>query len=427
MTHLRLRASAVLVSLLAFGCGDESVTPTSPGGGAGDGKADGLAGQRVHFTSQTAVEQLEGRLESVVPAVNAVHVGGATDPATYLKPMSCLGYLGPIGPYGPLGLMGPVGDGFWNPSRYISDSLDWSGFSATVTTANGPLSADGPLGAKGPLNPALWGLDADEAGAISGGFVSHLAPGGVWSVLGPAGPLGPLGPLGALGPIGAHGYQADDDGQWLAGEDGCHHEGSVCRSVDVPWDEAEVRSYPLFEHYGEGFAKAMPDNDTSFMVTGAIDDDTTDAYAFTSATAQSVIVTVVPAYAELLPAQAMTLLYEAAALGFDMPRALPFYPWLYDHSATYDDFDLVLKIVDAEGTVLGSITSASAESVDWIQAQVPAGARLVAEVSLFRSWWAWWRSVDPGYRLIVVGGTPEVAAPVEISGKHRQVLTLSDR
>ena len=193
----------------------------------------------------------------------------------------------------------------------------------------------------------------------------------------------------------------------------------MCRTVDVPWDEAgEVRTYELFERYPADVAATMADNDTSFMAEGEIADadDPAVGFAFTSASAQWVTVALVPDYARFTYPEAMTILYQASLTGFATPTALAFYPWIYNHRTNFDDFDLVLDVEAADGTYLGRATSDSADRVDWIQLRVPAGARLKASVSLYKSWWQVWRTVDPAYRLIVVGagqtdGVPSVTGP----------------
>ncbi len=159
------------------------------------GKADGFEAGGLPYSATSTVEALKGDLGSMDPAV-----GGNSK--LYLRPMSALGYYGPTGPYGPLGLLGPVGDGVWSPSRYVSGDLSWHVWSDMVDAAEGPLGPDGPLGHKGPLNPDEWVTlgAAEDAPVYDDGFLTHLGPGGVFAVLGPAGPLGALGPLGPLGP-----------------------------------------------------------------------------------------------------------------------------------------------------------------------------------------------------------------------------------
>lgn len=378
------------------------------------GKADGTAGSLV-YASASGVEALDGDLSSLDPPLARIGIDGFT-PKMYLRPMSCLGYYGPVGPYGPLGLLGPIGESIFKPSTWITDT-DWHIFAHQLGENDGPLSAAGPLGADGPLNVATWGdlgKDAAEAtmadAAFSNDFVVHLQPGGVFGVLGPIGPLGALGPLGPLGPVGAHGYEADLDGRYVSGD--CPE--NVCRTVEVEWtDGGEVRAWPLFEHYSEDAAADMPDNDTSFMVSGTVAEDEPDAFAFGVAADQWVTVTAVPEYARFTYPEAMSILGLAAFNGYNAPYGLPFYPFIYAHRSNFDDLDLTLQIVGADGADLGQMVSNSADRVDWIQARLPAGAQVKAHVEVYRSWWQPWRAVPVGYRLVVVGATPYVeSAPI---------------
>lgn len=421
-----------LAAVLLAGCGGEAPEsdPVKPGAGVdqrADGKADGANGGLV-YSSATTVEALKEDLSSVSPRVRRVFAGDALSPAVYLRVMSCLGYYGPIGPYGPLGLLGPVGENVWNPSRYVSGGIDWHLFSNTVTEDDGPLSAEGPLGEQGPLNPANWAAlgqpDPDDSKRVyANDFIAQLAPGGVWSALGPIGPLGALGPLGPLGPVGAHGFVADADGHYTVEEGTCPDGKDICRTVDVPWNASEVRTYGLFERYPAEVASAMTDNDTSFMAEGSIADPDEPAvgFAFTSAESQWVTVTLVPDYARFTLPEAMTILYGASLIGYRAPTVLAFYPWYYTHATNFDDFDLTLEVTDAQGKSLGTATSDSGERTDWIQLHVPAGAHLKASVSLYKAWYQVWRSVDPAYRLIVVGSGAALTVPA-VTGKHIRPL-----
>lgn len=249
-----------------------------------------------------------------------------------------LGTLGPIGAWGPLGALGPIGNATWNPSRWIP---------AFQPVKGGPLDEAGPLGPNGPLSRrALSSLP--DLGVES----KQLGPGGYLTVLGPVGPLGALGPLGPLGPIGGHGYAHDRDGNYRDAE------GTVVRTVEVPYEGA-TRTYELVEKYTEQAAKAMNDNDTSFMAMGSISSarSEVDAYSFASTDAQLVTITLVP-------------------------------------ENQLSDFDL--EIVDGQGkTVLRSD-----EQVDFAQIQVKAGERLTAKVTA-KTVNVWFSS----YRLVVVGST----------------------
>lgn len=424
------RALALL--LLAPGCADEApaLAPTEPpvvedGVPVDKGKADGASGSLV-YSSASGVEGLDGKLTSLDPPLRAVGVGDYT-PQMYLRPLSCLGYYGPIGPYGPLGLLGPVGDSIFDVSTWVT-ATDWHLWAYQFEQNEGPLGPDGPLGSQGPLNVELWGklgADAAEAtladAAFADDFVVHLQPGGVFGALGQVGPLGALGPLGPLGPVGAHGYLADDDGQYV--DEACD---GVCRSVKVEWTAGgEAREWPLFEHYPAKVAQALPDNDTSFMVSGDVEEGAPEHFDFTSDSSQWITVALIPEYARFTPPEAMTILSTASLIGYRAPITLPIYPFVYSHRANFDDLDLSLRVTDGEGKALGVLTSDSADVVDWIQVFVPAGARIDAEVRAYRSWWQPWRTVPVGYRLMVVGATAHVqTAP--FFGDHVRSSVLSE-
>ncbi|MFN3201413.1 MAG: hypothetical protein ACE366_23630 [Bradymonadia bacterium] len=447
MKHLSTSA-ALSAALLLSGCAGEAEEGTSdeapveaPAEAKGNhesagpripGKADEARGS-WYYTSASRVESLEGDLEGVAPAIDALFVGDPLKASDYLKPMSALGHYGPIGEYGPLGLLGPAAGEAWSPSSYISGSAGWDYFARTINADGGPLSADGPLGSKGPLNTELWPAQAEDFKAENpnaddvpeGDFIAHLAPGGVWGVLGPVGPLGALGPLGPLGPIGGHGYKADDHGQYLA-EDGGECWGSdeagVCRTVDVEWAEGgEVRTYELFEAYTEEFAAQMSDNDTSFMVKGTSETGNPDTFEFTSGDTQFVTVLVVSKYARYTYVEAMQILGAAALTGYGAPTVWTAAGW-YHHYNSFNDFDLTLRVeVDGKSHELNSV---SGDSVDWIQARVPAGAKLSATVSLYKEWpsnFYRYNVVDEDYYLYVVGSTGNIS-DTAVSGPHQSAL-----
>lgn len=252
-----------------------------------------------------------------------------------------LGYLGPLGPYGPLGTLGPIGQNIWNPSRLISGSFDWSQTQKQLTAAGGPLSEAGPLGPNGPL-----AIDQKN-------ILPELRPGGDAAVLGPLGPLGALGPLGPLGPTGAHGYKADADGNYRDAH------GNIVRSVDVPYQGGK-RSYDLVENYSKEQAEKLKDNDTSFMVHGALGRaGEVDTFSFQAQNPQYVTVLLVP-------------------------------------EQQLDSFELAIH--DDSGKLL--YDSKSLTSVAWTQLRVPAGTRLKAQVKLKASFQY---LTPPSYRLIVTG------------------------
>ena len=240
----------------------------------------------------TQIEELDGELDSIEPEVDAFSNADVVVPEAYLRPMAALGYYGPVGPYGPLGQWGPVGEDLFNPSQFLDLLGPWGDWAKILTDVGGPLSQDGPLGHRGPVAREYWRGLLDSSAFIRQEFVDHLEPGGLLSVSGPIGPLGALGPLGPLGPVGAHGYSANDDGQWIPEDGECVHsdEKDVCRTVVVSFDGEESREYELFENYDEDFAQRMEDNDTSFMVEGTIPspDEEVDVYEFTSNETQMV-------------------------------------------------------------------------------------------------------------------------------------------
>jgi hypothetical protein len=295
----------------------------------------GLAGASGDRAAPAMAHWAEGAGAQVVAGS-----GGARN-----EGLPALGYMGPIGPYGPLGTLGPVGRNSWNPSGVISGSFDWSGQAGEMSRSGGPLSEHGPLGPNGPVG------DTGQRGA---GVMKDLQPGGDAAVLGPLGPLGALGPLGPLGPVGAHGYKADEDGNYR------DPSGKIVRSVDVPYHDGK-RTYPLVENYTEDAAKKKRNNDTSFMVSGSIGGaQEVDSYSFTAAESEYVTVTLVP-------------------------------------EKQLDAFDLT--IVDGDGKVL--FQSQSSQSVDWAQLRVKAGTKLKAQVRLKQHS----HFLSPTYRLIVTGST----------------------
>lgn len=391
------------------------------------GKADEARGP-WYYTSASRVEALKGDLTGVSPVSERAFLGDPLSLETYLSPMSCLGHFGPIGEYGPLGLFGPAAGEIWSPSRQITGEAGWDFFSASVDESAGapdrdPLGADGPLGSAGPLNPALWSEMAKKGEReATNGFVAQLAPGGVWGVLGPVGPLGALGPLGPLGPVGAHGYKADEDGQYVAEDGGdcwASDESGVCRTVEVEWTEGgELRTYDLFESYTEDFAAQMSDNDTSFMVRGRAEAGEADSFEFTASSDQFVTVLVVSKYARYTYAEAMQILGAAALAGYSVPSGLWTAAGSYHHYNSFSDFDLSLEIeADGESTTVESV---SGDSVEWIQARVPAGAKMKVSVPLYQAWkdnWYRYNLVPEDYYLYVVGSAYISESPV--TGPHQ--------
>ena len=428
---MRTGTTLALVGLMALaGCDDsEAGAPVAPGEGAG-GKADDNNGaDRVTpvAVTMTQIEELDEDLSSIEPEIDAFSNADVVVPEAYLRPMAALGYYGPIGPYGPLGQWGPVGENLFNPSQFLELLGPWGDWAKILTDVGGPLSEDGPLGHRGPVAHDYWRALLDSSAFIRQEFVDHLEPGGLLSVSGPIGPLGALGPLGPLGPVGAHGYAADDDGQWRPEDGECAHsdEKDVCRTVVVSFDGEEKREYELFENYDEDFAQRMEDNDTSFMVEGTIasPDAEVDVYDFTSNETQMVTLLVFGQEARNhITSPNIPLIMQAASVVlYRIPPAVFFVP--YNHANSFDDFDIRLTIDDGEE--VRQVSSISAEMSDWISVLVPAGAELSVEVHLASTWDTSGRDEDPNYRLFVVGGTPHWTS-FRTKGDHQAVPRIAD-
>lgn len=290
-----------------------------------------------------------------------------------------LGNKGPLGKYGPLGTSGPAGTWAWNPARYISGAFCWDGLQQELTASGGPLSADGPLGANGPLGEMM---DATAS--------NPFQPGGMYAAVGPWGPLGALGALGPLGPVGAHGFRADADGNYVS------QDGSIQRTIRTEWTLGTAREWGLLEDYTEKRAKELPDNDTSFMVEGAIANaELSDTYRFRSNVDQYVTVLVLPELASAtffphLRYRDNQPVAPTDPLGMNIAQDF----WRKALKA-YDDFDV--EVLNADGKVVAR--SNLLGGADWIHLKVPAGTDLQARVKL-RSSVQWG---EKPYRLFVVG------------------------
>jgi hypothetical protein len=372
--HHLLALALSLSTLPACGEPAEDDTPLAEAL-ADDGKADSLG--RVPFAvTASSVQALNGSLSSVRPAVRTADPGHS--PEFYLQPGSALGPAGPLGAWGPLGALGPVGNNSWNPSAWISGFGDWSSWSRSLTAAGGPLSESGPLGPNGPLSVRAY---TQTLPAIND-FSKQLQAGGVWTVLGPIGPLGALGPLGPLGPVGAHGFVRDSSGRYLQA-------GQPVRTVRIPY-QGRYRTYELYEHYPETTARSLQDNDTSFMVSGAIDRSSeVDAYTFTSRSAQ---------YVTLL------LLPENSLSDFDLE--------LLDSKGRA----VASSRSDGRQTLFGALVLNLGNYIDFIQLPAQANARFTARVSARTT-----NPLFPTYRLFVVGSTSYLP-PSDISGAHQLPL-----
>jgi hypothetical protein len=357
------------------------------------------------FVSASSVGELGGALGSVRPEVRHTYPGDTLAPSDYLKPMGPLGHYGLLGAWGPLGIAGPVGTGVWNPSAWISGVAGWSGLAEVLGWWNGPMSDYGPLGERGPLSEVAYCDTLPALGDPSGQtFSKQLQSGGLWGVLGPAGPFGALGPLGPLGVMGAHGLRWDRAVTGGFVDD----QGAVVRAVSVPYGNG-TRTYPLHEFYLDEQARAMTDNDTSFLVetTGMTEGSVVD-YPFTSTASQWVTVLVAPGYVGVTFAGMTGCVLTAVAMNLDRPAACP------GGAEVADDFDV--EILDEAGVPVAR--SDSGDAVDWIQLAVPAGAKLVARVH-YRG-----RASYPGlhdvFRLSVTGSTGYLPAGTDISGAHQR-------
>jgi hypothetical protein len=329
---------------------------------------------RSFYLSASTVEALDERLDGVTPPVLTANAGHT--PASYLGPASALGPVGPLSAWGPLGALGPVGDASWNPSTWMSAVGDWRKWSNDMTGLDGPLSESGPLGPNGPLSRTAY----QSLGALND-WSKQLQAGGVFTALGPLGPLGALGPLGPLGPVGAHGFASSPDGDYL-------DNGRVVRNVDVPY-EGSTRSYDLVEKYTEAHAKAMRDNDTSFLVMGSIDDvdSEVDAYDFNSNEEQLVTIVVVP---------------ENSLSDFDVEVA---------------SGRTVVKSDSSGRQGIGPFgLFVDGHYIDFVQLTVARGAKLTARVSAKTT-----HAGFPTYRLIVTGSTKFVPT-MDIRGPHQKSL-----
>lgn len=353
----------------------------------------------------------------------------------------------------------PFGDMTWRVSRYqLTTQLEWL---QSWRYDSKILSAEGPLASAGPLDPTRWNgrVFMDVLGfrdAPPSDLVEQLGPGGMLTPLGPVGPLGALGPLGPLGPttplVTFQGYQQNLAGEFLPGVNGCYRPAdarergaNVCRTLLVPWtsqttectnENTNCRRYELYENYDEAFAQQMTDNDTSFMVAGTTTEQSVDIYPFHSRDAQFVTVVLAPEEKPLWDLTALQgLLISAGHIQGNprftramkyMPEAIETYPgaWstFYDHETAFDDFDLVVEIVDRSGRVMSRFTSDTGGAygmVEWLQIKVPAHATLRAAVVLANR-----RRGIPGnpevgtpeeahYRLFVTGATKHARATVK--------------
>ena len=337
------------------------------------------------YVSASSVEKVKGSLKSVQPPVRT-----PSQPAQYLASSGCLGGLGPIGAWGPAAALGPIGDSTWNPSVWVEaaaavEDAVLGPLADLFKQLFGPSDETGPLGPNGPLSDQAYGVTLPGIND----FCKQLQAGGVWTVLGPVGFMNPAGAFGPLGPIGDHpAGDADDEGNYPA------------RSWNVRWSDSSGaacnRTYGLYEKYTEERAKAMTDNDTSFVVFGSIKTTSEqDVYTFMSPETQFVTAILV------------------AENGLD-------------------DFDLQLNGVVSNsdgGSDLNSLCLGvpppvcvwppvnTGHYIDWVQLHVGAQQKLTATVTAKKL-----GSPFFTYRLYVVGSTQYINT-TDITGAHQGSLT----
>ncbi|MEQ9497784.1 MAG: hypothetical protein RIT81_13020 [Deltaproteobacteria bacterium] len=300
---------------------------------------------------------------------------------------------GVLGKNSPLGARGAVGDDPMNPSFWMRLVGDWSGFAQMMTQYGGALSGLGSLGGKGPLTP-----EAIEALKVLGPIATQLAPGGLFTAVGPAGGLGAASSLGAAGLVGGHGFATNDRGDFV------DEQGEVVRHTDVSYKGTE-RRVQLTELYTEADLEGRASTDAAFMVRGTLPEgDPSDEFDFTSKHAQFVTLTVVP--------------------------------------ETNDAY--YLDLLDRDGNVIA--TSDLDDGVNYIQLQTQAGDELRARVrrgpsaenrmphpaammidaalaplEIWAAGMRGWMGIEkpePGYRLVVTPSTKEVST-TDVRGDHQ--------
>lgn len=321
----------------------------------------------------------------------------------YQNPMSCLGEYGPIGPYGPLSGISQLGFGQELPELNIdfySDYLREMNRNGKIkpilqmiqdSEAEGALGTEGPLSSRGPLNKEYWSTFTNNSE-----FISELKPLGAFGVLGPAGPLGPLGPNGPLGPKGPHLLKSNDDGEYLISNEQdkkicAKLEKKICRAIYAAWDESEVRTYDLVEHYTLTQAKKMKNNDSSFVVTGRINQfDTTEKIQFQSAKDEVVTIHLTGLTASHTFPEAMGMLGLSVFTNFNFPLTYatmnPFFPLTtYKHEELFDQFDLIVTATSKNGSKK-IFMSKSNTHVDFIQLESKKGTKYSVEIKLKSLW-----------------------------------------
>lgn len=94
--------------------------------------------------------------------------------------------------------------------------------------------------------------------------------------------------MGPLGPVGAHGYKADENGNYINNDE-------IVRTIEVEFDNGLYRTFELYEMYSEYAAKCLVYPDSSYFVLGSISDfGEKDTYPVLSKEDQFVTIVVVP-------------------------------------------------------------------------------------------------------------------------------------
>lgn len=341
--------------------------------------------------------------QSFVTVESAVSAKLSSPLQMFQNPMSCLGEYGPIGPYGPLSGISQLGFGQELPELnfdFYSDflrSMNRNGKIQPVlqmiqdSESEGALGIDGPLSSKGPLNQEYW-----SAFTNSSEFINELQPLGAFGVLGPAGPLGPLGPNGALGPKGPHLLSTNDAGEYLVSNEQdkkicAKLEKKVCRAIFAAWDESEVRTYDLVEHYTLAQAKKMKNNDSSFIVTGRINAiNSAEKIQFQSNKDEIVTLHLTSLTASHTFPEAMGMLGLSVFTNYNFPITYatmnPLFPFAsYKHEELFDQFDLTVTATNKNGSKK-VIASKSNTHVDFIQLESKKGTKYSVEIKLKSLW-----------------------------------------
>ena len=330
----------------------------------------------LFYTTMSLVENLNEDVSSITPSIDDSDIPLGTA-ELYLHYNSCLGYYGPLGPYGPLGVLGPIGTNNWETyglAQWFPWDLGYTWQYWQTYVLNPTLGPNGPLGENGPVDPSqYYGIeDPGQTLFQENDFAQHSRALGVWNPLGPIGPLGALGALGALGPLGFYGAYTNSNGEYI-------YNNNIVRSVTMCIDEnnpCTERTYELYEHYTERFAKSMINNDTSFMVTGKLFPITeSDEFVVTSNVNQLVSIVVVPVY-------------------------------------EYDTFSINVELPGG-AVIITDTQYASTPYIQWVQIKIPAGTefKIIVKKQVHN------HVLQARYRLFVTGSTAELNQ-TEISGNH---------